>query len=457
MKRKILICIESDICTRHFVFSGVFKRLIKENNVVFVYPPKDWKRTLLNLDEIELGAPYRQVSIPERRIWLWRRLVQVHEMMWKPGKDLRERRRKNRSVFHWKQVVQLTVYGLPGIYQLFRLNLAFSLKAVPCTNFQNLLDDEKPDAVLHPSTFDGYFINDMVTECKRRNIPSVLIMNSWDNPSLKQTAAEKPDWCVVWGDQTANHTHRYMNFPRERIIKAGAAQFEIYKQPPSMDREEFCKEHGIAIDKKIILYAGSNKRNDEYRHLELLNEACEYGPLKGCVVLYRPHPWGECGGQAERIYNNSWSNVYIEKSMVDYVRRVADGDLSMFIQASYARTHDVLSHIDIAISPLSTIIIEAAVHNKPPLAFVPLDEEERGSLFEVFSTLVHFKEMFDSKIFATAYSEDDLIKMSASLILKSEDQQYIQDIHNGTKFFIEPSNKPYGDTICDIVDHVCKK
>lgn len=457
MKRKILILIESDICTRHFVISGVFKKLISENDVLFVYPPEDWKRTTLNLNELDLGAPYCRVSIPERRIWLWRRLVQVQEMMWKPGRDLRERRRKNRMLWHWKQIVQITAYGLPGIFQLFKINLKRRLKEVPCTELQELLEKEQPDIVLHPSTFDGFFINDFVAECERLSIPSVLIMNSWDNPSLKQTAAGKPDWCVVWGDQTANHTHRYMNIPRERIIKAGAAQFEVYRQPPSLDREAFCSEHGIPVNKKIILYAGSNKKNDEFRHLELLNEACENGLLKDAVILYRPHPWGECGGQAERIYNMSLPHVYIEKSMMGYIRRVMDGDLSMFIQASYARTHDVLSNIDIAISPLSTIIIEAAVHNKPPLAFVPLDEEEEGSLFEVFSTLIHFKEMFESNIFATAYNESELIKVSASLLKKCDNSRYIKTIKDSTKFFIEPIDQPYSELVCDLVDRICAK
>lgn len=451
---KVFVFIESDICTRHFIFSGVLNELTANHDVTFIYPPSDWGRVRIDPKKIELSAPVRHIEIPRHRVYLWKRLFQVQQLMLVPGRDYAERRRCIRYLLGWKAVLQLTAYGLPGIFQVFKRSIASRLSRVPCTNLTQLLTSERPDLVVHPSTFDGYFINDLISESKSAGIPSVLIMNSWDNPSIKQTAAGIPDWCVVWGQQTLAHCRRYMGIPANRLIKHGAAQFDVFQRPPVMSRDAFCQEHGISPSKTIVMYAGSSKGTDEYSHLSRLNDACASGLLENVAILYRPHPWGNCGKDGQRIATVNWQHVSIEHSMLPYVQRVASGDETMFIEAEYARTHEVLTHVDAVISPLSTIIIEAALHNKPPLCFMPLDQEKRGSLFEVFTGLVHFEEMFSSDTFSTAVNIDELLEKTQLLIKLATDKNYLEKLKSELTYFVETSNQPYGHEICKTLEMI---
>jgi hypothetical protein len=453
-RKKAYIFIESDICTRHFVFSGSLRQLNEQFDVTFIYPPQSWKRTKLDPASLPLGAPVREVAVPEKRVWLWKRLFQVHQLMFRPGKDYRERRRNIRGMFHWKQVVQITLYGLPIIYPFFKLSVKERLKKLPCTDLTALLENERPDVVLHPSTFDGYFINDLVAECKRLAIPSVLIMNSWDNPSIKQTVAALPDWCVVWGEQTADHCHRYLGISRDRIFKLGAAQFDVFRQPAALDRDEFCAEHNIDPGKTIVLYAGSSRGTDEFSHLEYLNAACADGRLPDAVILYRPHPWGACGKNGERMRDASWPNVRFEVSMQGYINQIAEGDRRPFIDADYRRAHDVLSNIDIVISPMSTMIIEGVLHGKPPLCFKPLDQEKGRSQFKAMADLIHFAEMFERDAFPVAHDQYELVEETGKLLDLYRNEDYINHLRQEIDFFVSPPEGSYGEALSNAVDTI---
>ena len=46
-------------------------------------------------------------------------------------------------------------------------------------------------------------------------------MNSWDNPSTKQAVIGHPDWLLVWGQQTYDHSIKYLNMEKNRVIQFG--------------------------------------------------------------------------------------------------------------------------------------------------------------------------------------------------------------------------------------------
>ena len=85
---------------------------------------------------------------------------------------------------------------------------------------------------------------------------------------------------------------------KNKILKFGAAQFDIYKKAPKIDRREFCKIHKISNEHKILLYAGGSLGTNEFEHLILFEEAIERGEFGNLNIIYRPHPWGG-GGNAE--------------------------------------------------------------------------------------------------------------------------------------------------------------
>ena len=62
------------------------------------------------------------------------------------------------------------------------------------------------------------------------------------------------------------------------------------------------------------------------------------------------------------------NNIKIDKNMYEYLLKIKRGSTKKYL-ADYKETHEILSNVDAVISPLSTILIEAAMHGKPFMFF----------------------------------------------------------------------------------------
>jgi hypothetical protein len=317
-----------------------------------------------------------------------------------------------------------------------------------------LLDRWRQNVIVHPSTFEGYFINDLVLLGQQRGIPTVAIMNSWDNPSTKRVVVDRPDWVLVWGPQTRAHAIEYMGMTPERAVSFGAAQLDIYRRPARVSRAEYCRAHGIDPAKRLRLYAGSSKGTDEFGQLCLIDQAIDQGELAKLAVLYRPHPWGNGGYKGERILEHRWRHVVIENSMRDYLETVRAGRRGVFL-ADYADVHDVLSYVDALVSPLSTILLEGALHGKPVLCLFP--EQKPGSSFDLQARHVHFEDMYNVPVILKAHGEAALIAGLKQLVARIGDGEFAGMLRASCTHFVTQSDEPFSERIVKFVENVARQ
>lgn len=456
MKRlKILCLVESDPEIRNFLLSRALEPLFRAHDVTLLLPQKGYKRIAFDVDSLDLSIPIRRVTIPEERLSLWRRSFH-HSQMRIP----RDRQWCNLWVawwglIGWKAAVLYTLGNLPGIRDLVRRRYEDKLRACPATELTESIRELAPDIIIHPSTFAGYFINDVIAEGKAQGIPTMLLMNSWDNPSTKRATSGKADWVAVWGEQTQRHTHFYMGIPKDRIVCFGAAQFEAYRTSPRITREEFRAEYGLPPKKKVLLYAGSSRGTEEAKHLAWLEDAIERGRFGDVSVVYRPHPWGFGKQQALDIINTAWKHIHVEKSMQDFIRTIADGKRpSDFLMAEYARTHDVLSSVDMLLSPLSTIIVEGALHGIPVMCFYAKEEEKGGIWQKTLKNLAHFEDIFRSPSVVVCTDYEDFLPSVDELCRRAEDPEFCERIIKEMAYFAVFHEKSYGDGLLEHLDRI---
>lgn len=448
---KILVFVEHDIIIRHFLHSHVFDELVRQHDVVFVFPEMGHKRVTSDLSTLDPGnAPVQHLPVSTERLKIWQGLMLADNLRWRPGRHYAAMRRFHRSAGGLRAAMLYSVLALPGLFQIFRARSHRRIKAMPYRDMDALLDRERPDVLVHPSVLAGVFINDLIDASRSRDIPLVVIMNSWDNPSTKRAMSGRPDWLLVWGPQTRAHAARYLGMPEERVICFGAAQFDLYRNPPRTDRHEFCRRHDIDPAVRILLYAGSSKGTDEYSHLCALDDAIDHGELGHTVVVYRPHPWGNGGKGGSRILDHGWRNVRIEQTMRGYLERIKTGSQGI-TTPDYRDTHDLLSAVDALISPLSTIIIEGALHGKPVLCFLP-EEDDRTSHFAFALPLTHFDEFFAEPSFLIARGEDSLVPAVRSLLDKVGDKDFGQALRLACEHFVSSFDQPYGERLVRILE-----
>lgn len=439
---KAVVFIEHDVVIRHFVHSGVFADLVANHDVTFVFPEPGYKRVSADVSNLDLGrAKYRHLKVHQKRLEVWKRLFQVDMLRCRPDPVYTTLRKLHREMMGPKAAFLYTVLGLPGIYQWLRRHSFKKIIEMPYSELETLLDEERPDLLIHPSVLEGVYINDLVETSKARDIPLVVIMNSWDNPCSKRAMVGTPDWLLVWGPQTHQHALDYVGTPVERTVKFGAAQFELYRDPPRIDRDTFCDRHDIDPAKRILLYAGSSKGTDEFAHLREIDDAIELGRLPNLALVYRPHPWGNGGKGGERILDHAWKHVRIESSMRGYLEALRDGDQRMTFP-DYRDTRDTLKAIDALVSPLSTIVVEAALVGKPALCFLPMEEADARH-FQLIMPLKHFEDMFNMEEFLIARGREELIPGLEDLVARIGDATFVTRLRQASEHFVTPFEQPY--------------
>jgi hypothetical protein len=455
-KKQALLFVDATIIARHFLDSGVLHQLAQSYEITLVFPPQGWNRMLNAGDISRWHFPFKHIEIPQERRSLFKRLFFLDQAQLRLDQEWKEIRKGWQVMIGWKAALLFLFLALPGIRSVYAFHIQRRLAALSAKELDLLIDEINPAVMLHPSTFEGYFINDVIHVANLRGIPCVLMMNSWDNPSLKRSVVGRPDAVVVWGEQTRRHSHKFMKIPNEDIYVFGAAQFDLFRYPSLHRREDFCRAQGIDPEKRLLVYAGSSKGNSEAKHLMWLDQAVTKGELIDTVILYRPHPFGCNREDASLILSGSMPNVVVDRGMQVLLEAIADGDHVGFFLTPYEDTHDLLSAADALISPLSTILIEAGMHAKPALCFIPWEEDQKSN-WRLLRKFVYFRDLIDNPAILTALSYAEFLPMVGKLLSQAADPVQCAAIQDAMQYFVARPEKTYSQQLLSLVDHLVSK
>lgn len=451
MNKKALVFLDFDIVIRAFIHSGTFAELERAYEVTYVFhveEESDKKGIHIDVDSLGLKRVVK-LGTPRRRQGWWYLLHAVSVLRGQRGTPNYATIRKLKYVCtNGERNTRIFEFlGLPGIYQLFRW--AYIKWMGRLDVLEALIGREAPDVIIHPSLLTGPFINDLLLSAKRRGIPLIVCMNSWDNPTSKAVCTAFPDWLVVWGEQSRREAITYMGMPEDRIKCFGAAQFQVYRTPPEESRDELCAQFGVPGDKRIILYAGINFSLMETEYLRLLEEAVERGILPGCHILYRPHPWRGrlMEGEAD-FFSLDWKHITMDPHMVDYYKREIVSPSRKLFMIDYRITNKFLTLADAVVSPKSTILVEALVKRKPVMVFFP--EEQEGAPFSVDS--VHFKDFIELDTVNACLKHDQFFECCANLARQIGDADVASRLGEHAEFFSVTDGPDYGQRLAALVD-----
>lgn len=473
-KPKLAIFVDHDIILRNFVLNNALEDLNKEFELTYVLPNNS-PRVTLDLDTLDLPE-VKTISVVSSRVSILRRLGQVtalYKMHGLPAYESAARKRFYRNalgIINYKINSLLSSKLFFPSYKRLILTLLGSNRKL-----DKFLISNEYHAVIHPTVLDGPWVTDLVSSGKKLGIPLVFVMNSWDNPATKAVVYDFSDRLVVWGEQTKLHAIRHLGWPEEKILKFGAAQFEIYKSLPDADVEDLRTDLGIRNQEKVLLYAGSSKGVDEVSHLLIIENAIANNYLQNTVVIYRPHPWRVFPPQEQFFFDIKWHYVRIDPSAVEgYVSSfkfaenhpdlkgnlfglaVTGGAAATEARpdlARYSDLHSLLTAVDAVISPLSTLLLEAALLGKPIAAYTPDESVSQDNYLRTSANMVHFSEFFDKVNCMKCESGDALIETCKMLIDKSYDAKFSEQIKSQCEWFVEPTQKPF----CGLLGEELKK
>ena len=458
--KKILIFIDNDIMTRHFIESRAFKELEEDNNVKYVINNDETRFDFENNNALKKINKNKKIftNLPRVRVGWWHLLTVVTLFrLQRKALKLKGNKKHYESILRFeideigtRNVKLAKIAGLPLIYQIVKA--IFILKLGIHRDVINVIKSEKPDLLIHPSFLNGYFINELLLSAAKFKIPLFILVNSWDNPSCNAFCTGMPDKLVVWGEQMRRHAIKYLGISNQKIECFGAAQFEIYKKPPKENRVELANFFNVDPCKKILLYAGVGSSGCETLYLKLLEKAIKNNILQDCHIIYRPHPWR--GGLAEKeedFLSLKWDHVTIDPSMIDYYKSVIKSNSGKLFLADYVVSNKILTLADAVISPLSTMLIESMIKGKPVLAFFP-ESGHYKSLKKMDN--LHFAEFLKINEVNTCYLEKDFISSCQTLVSQIGDTSFSKILKKKAEFFNPKREKSYGRQLAELADRM---
>ena len=451
-KLKIGIFIDHDIMIRHFVHSKVFSKLSKKHDVDYFFPIVGHKRVTLDPSSHIKNSKIFRLHENKLGKSIWFRRKHIDVLRGGFNKFARDIRRVYRLIIPKKVEIFHSILALPIIYELFTIWANYVLNKNPNLILRKLLKENKYDLIINPGIPNGIFINDLLIEAKRAKIKLIFIMNSWDNPLFGKITSGTPDLYLAWGPQTVNFAKKYMGIPSEKVKEFGAAQFDIYKRKQKISKNKFLKDNNIDLNKRIILYAGGSLNTNEYLHLKILEREIEKGNFKDTVILYRPHPWGGGGNNGNKIFKEKWKHVHIENTMKNYMEGINKRGYHLTFP-DYSDTHVVLSYSDCVISPLSTILIEAAMHGKPVMCYLPLEDIEANHFQTVYS-LPHFRDFQNELDVVLAKNRKELVSKVKILFSQIEDKSFPKKMKKISEKYVTHFENPYSDRIVELIENL---
>jgi len=446
---KVAVFIDHDILCRHFVMSGAFDALRAAHEVTFVFPEAGGKRFTLSAASLGLADCAAMLPVDAERLQTWRWLLFADQLRLRAGRHEAAVRRLRWRALGWKAGILLTLAGLPGLRTLFAAYARRRLAARPNVALAEFLADGRFDMLVHPTVLEGGFVNDLVEISQATGVPLVLAMNSWDNPSTKRAVVGKPDKLLVWGPQTREHSIRFIGMAPENVVAFGVPQFEVFRLPPRYDRAALCAALGVPRHSRLFLFAGANTQTDEVATLRALDRAVAEGTLPGVKIVYRPHPWGGGGQGGARLAETAFEHVVFDPTMRAYIEGLAQGKTGMMLP-DYRDSHDLLAHVDAVVSPMSTILLEAALHKKPVVAFAPNDTLS-GDANTLSFPMLHFEAFLEIPEVAVARDAHALVLAVAGLVDPSVAERRGIALERAAQTLVTPFERPWGERLVDFL------
>ncbi|MEG3618578.1 hypothetical protein V5T82_08945 [Magnetovibrio sp. PR-2] len=457
-RKRAMVFIDHDLIIRNFINSRAFQDLNENWDVTYVFnddPTTEETSIFSNIDELELPRVLT-THITRERMASWYKLYAIGAMHDNRGTAQKAYCKQRLYETHgYLRTNIFDVLGLPGIYAIAQRYVFNKQGHLP--ELKKLIKAEKPDVLIHPSVLAGYFVNELLVLKDILEIPFLVLMNSWDNPSQRAMTIDHPDCLGVWGEETKDQAIEYMNMPADRIRVLGAAQYQGYRTPVSDDDLTLRRMFKVPQDKPIVLYGGISQSLDEIRHLTMLEDKIETGEIPDCHILYRPHPWrGDLVENEDNFFDHDYKHISMDPFMENYYRRISTMNDRGMDMSDFEISRKLLKMVSGTISSLSTLLLDTVLHGKPTIAFMPHADmvKKFGRPEHLLDKLAHFKGLWGRPGVDMCRSDDNLSASIANLLKQSNDEDLHQTMLEYAQRFVDLSEPNYSTRLYHLAEEM---
>lgn len=388
-KKTVLIPINQGFAFRYIIQTDIFKNLQASGHLIILLVPdpedkffaklRNYENVTLAKYDMEGCAEYIKKSPVEAWLKTLRLFTQNGRYDIQTTVDLHNaylKDMRNREDHKFIKIAVLnTLIGLGRNLEVIRrLILWVEHKFFTPAIHSKVFEKYKPDLLVVSSlgTFD--YDQFLMREARRRNIPSVSVILSWDNTTTRGMPGAVPDHVVAWTGIMKKELIDQNDIHPGKIFIGGVAHFDhYYRDETFYSRKELCERLNLDKDKKILFFVTKSPNgyawNADIAGM-ILRAINENTISVSCQLLARLHPIYYRRQNGKYLFQNFLAQFYqLDKDHDGFSLNepiIDSGNMNYSMPEEEKNLlASILKHSDVMINIFSTLNLEASIFDIP--------------------------------------------------------------------------------------------
>lgn len=408
--KTIFIMFSRGIVARNILRTDVFSILKASGHRLVLFVPRNIPDTfreecahpnvvLEETDDIDYGVVRRKLIDP-----LFKNLVYTATSRFMNRYTGRIRRKRHQFLTYL--VLHIFYSGISRLSFLKPIARTLDYFIFRDKYFDHFFRKYNPDLVVVTTVMSKRDIA-LMKGARRHRVRSIGITRGWDNlDRLFMICA--PDHLIVQNELMKERAVRLDALKPERVFVSGLPQFDLYLDKSIYEpRDAFLKKLGLDPSRSVIMF-GSEGQWAPYDEpmVRLICQWIERNELaRPCSLIIRPH--------FSDVYEHRFDefkgtpHVYLEE---EYRMEKFFTDMWNPTREEMVKLANQFAHMDVLVTFISTIVIEAAIHDKPVINvdFYTGNEPDQGPYFGRWYGASHYQDILNSGGVRLAQSEKQL-------------------------------------------------
>lgn len=266
---------------------------------------------------------------------------------------------------------------------------------------------------------------------KEIKVPSMVVVDNWDNLSSKSIFPLEPNALICFGQQSVNFAHSIQKFNDCKIYPIGSARFEVYRGVI----EGYEKK-----EPRQILYAGSSIAAEDLEILELFENYYSTNNV-GINFKYRRHPYPQ------------GPSLNLDDLHLKFPRLFKPGQvLPSRVLESLEQTKEELRTTQILVAMPTTFLLEGVLCNIPTILISFESKKVRTSSRMMIEELEHLKGIESVHNISLVNNSTELF---ATLTKLSENSNLLQ-VNSVLNYFVNWDSKSFTQKFIDAIEEIAK-
>jgi hypothetical protein len=234
--------------------------------------------------------------------------------------------------------------------------------------YGDLFDKYQPDLII--SNTAGWRLDQyLMREAQHRGIKTATVIIGWDNPSSQGLPGAYVDYANVWSEVHKWELVEGIDWPADKVHVGGMPLYDGYISGKwRLSREDYFNQHHLDPNKKLIAFAATALSITPNLHIikilaEMVDKQVFSEPAQLLIRLHPNHFKSQQNYRDECAAIMDLVEQYPDVHVVE-PRAVGSG-IERYSGDDFPEKASMLSHCDVLATIYSTMVVEAALHDKP--------------------------------------------------------------------------------------------